>query len=118
MSTNIKIEPEDSAEKRINVRVPPGKDLLNVKILLDFNSKDAYMNDYKEIVRTFAPYRNKTVKEGGWRGVMVSSPEFLRGLNIGSHQTIRVKEASTQTGDDAVDFCPSPSVFSKEFARM
>lgn len=75
---------------------------LNVKILFDF-TKSAYRGDYRHICDILRSYNIGVIHEGGWRGLLLTSGEFLRGLIIGTRQTVRMRDASTQT-DETDDF--------------
>lgn len=90
---------DDSGSKRVNYVVPPGKDPLNVRILMDMSKKDGYWNDYMEIVKTFGRYRHTAVVHDNWRGFAVTTAELVRALTIGSAQSAR-KSNGTQTEDD------------------
>lgn len=94
----FKQEPSDNvSSKRINYFVPPGKDPLNVRVLLDMSMWSGYSIDYMKIVKIFGNYRHKPVVMDGWRGFAVSTAEFVRALTIGDVQTIRKRTVSSQT---------------------
>lgn len=99
-SKRIKMEAQDdSGAKRVNYVVPPGKDPLNVRILMDMSKKDGYWNDYMEIVKTFGRYRHTAVVHDNWRGFAVTTAELVRALTIGSAQSAR-KSNGTQTENE------------------
>lgn len=97
-SNQIKQEPSNNvSSKRVNYNVPPGKDPLNVRILLDMGMRDGYSGDYLQIVKTFRDYRHVPIEFNGWRGFTVSSTEFVRALAIGCTGTVRRRMAGSQT---------------------
>ena len=97
-SRQYKQEPlVDASSKRINYTVPPGKDPLNVRILLDMSKRSGYSIDYMKIVKIFDTYRHEPVVMDGWRGFAVSTAQFVRALAIGEVQTIRKRTAFSQT---------------------
>lgn len=94
---------DDVVPKRINYVVPPGKDPLNVQILMDMSKKVGYWNDYMEIVKTFDRYRYTPVVRDNWRGFAVSTAELVRALTIGNAQTVKKRENGSQTEEDAFE---------------
>lgn len=97
-SRQFKQEPSSEVfSKPINYSVPPGKDPLNVRILMDMSMWDGYSIDYLDIVRIFHSYRYEPVTVDGWRGFAVSTAEFVRALTIGTVQMVRKRVAGSQT---------------------
>lgn len=97
-SRQFKLEPSfDVSSKRINYTVPPGKDPLNVRILLDMSKWNGYSIDYMKLVKIFDSYRHEPVVMDGWRGFAISTAQFVRALAIGDVRTIRKRTAESQT---------------------
>lgn len=64
---------------------------------MDFNKQKGWHHDYNRIIQLLKDYRGEKVYEGNWRGFKVTTDEFIRGLEVGTYQTIRKKDVSTQT---------------------
>lgn len=61
-----------------------------------------------------------TTPPDGLIGILINEFDFIHNVEVGKRQTRRIFRASTSTQTDEtndVDFCPSPSIFSKEFSR-
>lgn len=99
--------------------VPPGQDPFNVKLLFDMKHSGGYGSDYSKASHVFNSYRHERVTEGNWRGCLLTSTEFARGIDIGTKNTARVRSIGTQTDAEQRSPCrsASPSVFSKEFRK-
>lgn len=103
-SRQFKQEASDGVlSKRINYSVPPGKDPLNVRIMMDMGKWDGYSIDYLKIVKIFHSYRYKPINFDGWRGFAVSTAEFVRALTIGTVQTVKRRTTGSQTVDSDPD---------------
>lgn len=76
---------------------------------MDFNRKEMFGSDYLKICGIFKNYRLNTAHAENWKGILITSDEFIRGMELGTNQTIRKKTIGTQTES----YCQrSPSLFS------
>lgn len=77
--------------------LPPAKDRLNVKVLMDFSKSNEWGADYRQIVHLLKNFRGKIVKENNWNGYHITSDEFIQALITGTKQTTKLKTIGTQT---------------------
>lgn len=99
--------------------VAPNGKSFNVKILMDRRYMLKHVNEYKEICKIFLSYKHRAIREGNWCGTELYSDEFLRGLILGTRQSVRVKTIATQTDfvEPEVVKPSSPSAFSEDFKK-
>lgn len=73
---------------------------LNMKIVFNLNDHN-FLDDAKSISRRFTGFRRTISRRNedtnGWGGFLLNMREFIRAMHIGTRQTIRVKNQSTQT---------------------
>lgn len=78
---------------------------LNMKILFDM--EDTNLNPERiAIVRRFSGFQravsHTSTNNGGWGGFLLNMREFIRAMHLGTYQTVRVRDQSTQTENNEV----------------
>lgn len=78
---------------------------LNMKILFDM--EDTNLNPERiAIIRRFSGFRravsHTSTNTGGWGGFLLNMREFIRAMHLGTYQTARVRDQSTQTEHNEV----------------
>lgn len=56
---------------------------LNVKILVDMHYRNGYSKDYEKIIENLVHYKYTKVKESNWKGLTISSGDFIRAITTG-----------------------------------
>lgn len=78
----------------------------NMKILFNVNDPSVHP-DIVTIVRRFSSFRSAISRPGtntdGWGGLFLNMREFIRAMIIGTRQTVRMRDQSTQTDPHLLD---------------
>lgn len=85
--------------ERVSIAASPKDTRLNLKLLMKIKKENE--KEIRRILNRYLSFKKKVTKEPDeWGGYILNMREFIRAMEIGTAQTVRKKDMSTQTDDN------------------